>query len=100
MSKTPKTKSWDEIKPKIEESLTAEGFDDAFIGVIRRCGKPAMFVYNYQKCIEILMAGGIATEEEAIEHMEFNVLGSWVGEGTPGFMVSCSMQETLDALED
>jgi hypothetical protein len=46
------------------------------------------------------MAEGIATEEEAIEHMEFNVLGSWVGEGTPGFMVSCSMQETLDALED
>ena len=61
---------------------------------------PAMFVYNYQKCIEILMAGGIATEEEAIEHMEFNVVGSWVGEGTPGFMVSCTMQETLDALED
>ena len=46
------------------------------------------------------MAGGIATEEEAIEHMEFNVVGSWVGEGTPGFMVSCTMQETLDALED
>ena len=98
MDATPKKKSWDEIKPKIEESLTAEGFDDAFIGVIRRCGKPAMFVYNYQKCIEILMAGGIATEEEAIEHMEFNVVGSWVGEGTPGLLVSFTMEETLDAL--
>jgi hypothetical protein len=100
MEETQKTKKWDDIKPRIEETLKADDFQDAFIGVIRRCGKPAMFVYEYQKCIEILMSKGIPTEEEAIEYMEFNVVGAWHGEGTPGFMVRCSMQEILEAAED
>jgi len=46
------------------------------------------------------MARGIPTEEEAIEFMEYNVVGGWHGEGTPGFMVRCSMQETFEALQD
>lgn len=100
MSETQTKKSWDEIKPNIQETLKADGFENAFVGVIRRCGKPAMFVYDYQKCVDILMARGIPTEEEAIEWMEYNVVGAWHGEGTPGFLVRCTMQETFEALED
>jgi hypothetical protein len=45
------------------------------------------------------MEQGIPSEEEAIEFMEYNVVGGWHGEGTPGFMVSCTMQEALEAAE-
>ncbi len=99
MEQTPKTKKWDDIKPRIEQSLVAHGFEEAFVGVVRRCGKPAMFIYDYEKCIEILMRQGIPTESEAIEYMEYNVVDAWMGEGTPGFMVRCGLQETLEALE-
>ena len=34
----------------------------------------AMFVYDYKKCIKILMARGIPTEEEAIESTRMDVL--------------------------
>jgi hypothetical protein len=99
MDETRTKKSWDEIKPNIAETLQANGFEKAFVGVVRRCGKPAMFIYDYQKCIDILMEQGIPSEEEAIEFMEYNVVGGWHGEGTPGFMVSCTMQEALEAAE-
>jgi hypothetical protein len=93
------TKKWDDIKPRIEETLWANGFETAFMGLIRRCGKPAVAIYDYEKCIEILMQQGIPTQEEAIEFMEFNVVGAWQGEGTPGFLVCSSMQEAIEAAE-
>jgi len=98
MSETAKPKkTWDEVKPNLNETLKADGFEKAFIGVIRRVGKPAIFVYDYQKCVGILLTQGIPTEEEAIEWMEHNVVGAWMGEGTPGFMVRCTLEEAMEA---
>ena len=34
--------------------LKADGFDEAIIGVGRRCGQPTIVVYNAEKCREIL----------------------------------------------
>jgi hypothetical protein len=96
MSETPK-KTWDDVKPKLDQTLTANGFEDAFIGVVRRVGKPAIFVYDYQKCVGILQTKGIPTEEEAIEWMEYNVVSAWAGEGTPGFMIACTLEEAMEA---
>lgn len=90
-------KTWDEVKPKYDDTLKADGFENAFIGVIRRVGKPPIFVYEYQKCVAILMQKGIPTEEEAIEWMEHNVVSAWMGEGTPGFMVKCTLEEAMEA---
>lgn len=98
MSETQK-KKWDDIKPQIQETLKADGFEHAFIGVVRRVGKPAIFVYDYQKCVGILLSKGIPTEEEAIEWMEYNVVSAWAGEGTPGFMVRCTLEEAMEASE-
>jgi hypothetical protein len=68
------------------EALTADGFDEAIIGVAQRCSKPPLVVYDAQKCIEILMKRDGMTYEEADEFFEFNTLGSWVGEHTPLFL--------------
>ena len=62
-----------------EEILKADGFDDAVIGI-----EPGSMrlIYSVTKCINILIEEGM-TQEDAIEHFDFNVAGSYVGEKTP-----------------
>lgn len=62
--------------------LTADGFDEAIIGIARRCGQPDLVAYSVTKCLEVLMRDG-ATYEEAVDHFESNTAGAWVGEETP-----------------
>lgn len=62
-------------------ALTADGYDDAIIGIGSRCGQPDLIVYDVEKVIEILMQD--MSEEEAREYFDFNIGGSWVGDGTP-----------------
>jgi len=69
-----------------EEALLADGFDEAILGIAVRCGKPGLVVYDAEKCIEILMQRDGMDEEEASEFFEFNVVGTWAGEGTPLFL--------------
>jgi len=67
------------------EALFADGFDDAIIGIGRRCGQLSIVVYSVDKCIGVLVKQGL-TAEEAVEHFEFNVVGAWVGPNTPMFV--------------
>lgn len=62
-----------------EEILIADGFDEAIIGIEDTSMR---LIYSIEKCIDILIAEGLS-EEDAIEHFEFNVRGSYVGEQTP-----------------
>lgn len=41
------------------DAYLPEGFDDALIGVAQRFGMPQVAAYDYQRCIEILVASGI-----------------------------------------
>jgi|TARA_R100001143_G_scaffold2763_1_gene5815 hypothetical protein len=63
--------------------LTADGLDDAIIGVGARCGQPDIVAYDVEKVIEILVTRDEMTYEEALEFYEFNIAGAWVGEQTP-----------------
>ena len=65
------------------DALFADGLDDALVGVARRCGQPTLAVYDYEKCVEVFMSREGMSYEDAIEWMEFNVVGAWLGEGTP-----------------
>ncbi len=79
--------------------LKADGFDDAVIGVGVRCGFDDVIVYDYDKCIEILMKGYDGEEdamEMAIDHMEYNVVGAYVGSQTPLFV----HRQTLEEIEE
>jgi hypothetical protein len=69
------------------ETLFADGFEDAIIGIGEQGGiRKALVVYDRQKCIEILMKRDGMTLEEADEFFEFNTVGSWVGDYTPIFL--------------
>ena len=76
-----------------EEALFADGFEDAFVGVIERFGQDPIDVYDREKCIAILMEQFDDDNdeerdlyEEAEEYFGYNVIGAWVGEGTPAFI--------------
>lgn len=73
-----------------------DGLEKAFIGVLRRYGQDMpVTLYDYDKCMRILMSQGME-EDEAAEWIEVNTLGGWVGESTPGIVFRCTMKELLD----
>jgi hypothetical protein len=76
----------------MEETLYADGYEDCIIGHFTRCGKPTVIVYDADKCIQKLIDRDGMSYEEAVEFFEFNVVGAWVGEGTPAFMYQFSDQ--------
>lgn len=66
--------------------LKADGFDEAIVGIGRRKGSEDGIVYNYDKCVEILVERDSMNYEEAIEFMEYNVVDAYVGPSTPTFV--------------
>ena len=42
-----------------------------------------VFVYSYDKMLTILMTEDDMTERDAIDYIEYNVAGAWVGDLTP-----------------
>lgn len=62
-----------------ETFLFADGFDEAIIGVDVNSMR---IVYSLGTCIMLLIDEGM-TEEEAKEHLDFNVVNAYVGEKTP-----------------
>ena len=79
--------------------LLADGFENAFMGIGRQFNT-VFSVYDYDKCIDILMSRDGMTEEEAEEHMSFNVTGAYVGEHTPVFLSRCTILEAGEAFND
>ena len=68
-------------------ALTADGFDDAIIGVSARSpGRESVVVYDAFECVNVLMKGDGMDREEAWEFFEFNVVGTWMGDRTPVFL--------------
>jgi len=67
------------------EALYANGFEAALIGVGYQFNTQ-LAVYDWDKCIAILMKRDHMSHEEASEFMDFNVTGAWVGKNTPVFI--------------
>lgn len=63
-----------------EECLTADGFDDALVGCTY--GANVVAVYDINKMVEILMEEG-TDYEDAVEFLDYNVVGAYLGEKTP-----------------
>lgn len=92
MSSKLKTGLTEEVRSQLAENdpelVLADGYEEAFIGVGRRCGCPALAVYDRAKCIEILIQRDGMSPEEAEEYFSFNTEGAYVGEGTPIYLES------------
>ena len=63
-----------------EEFLTADGFDDAIIGVDEESMR---IIYSVTGCMKILMERDKMNKEDAWEFFDFNVSGARVGDKTP-----------------
>tara|TARA_R110000824_G_scaffold6612_2_gene30541 strand:+ start:7310 stop:7588 length:279 start_codon:yes stop_codon:yes gene_type:complete len=75
------------------DALLADGLDEAIIGVGNQFTNTPVVVYDYDKCIEIFMRDNDWDYEDAMDWMQFNVIGAYMGEGTPIFMTVFSQEE-------
>lgn len=75
----------EDIKERNPEALMADGLEDAVIGMARRAGMEVI-AYSYEKCLEVLERDQGMQYESAVEWMEFNVVGAYVGEQGPVFI--------------
>jgi hypothetical protein len=69
------------------DALLADGLEDAFVGYTVNFHHAHVAVYDYGKCVQILVNRDGMTEEEAEECLEFNTLSAYVGENGPLYVV-------------
>jgi hypothetical protein len=78
-----------------EEILLADGFEDALMGIqqtFEHGGIRYRTLYSLKRCVEIMMADG-STYESALEYLNFNTLGAYVGRGTPSFFLDLDLED-------
>ena len=61
--------------------LKVDGFDNCILGSVT-INDEEVLAYDVAKMIQTLMSEGL-TEEDAIDHFEFNIACAYVGEDTP-----------------
>jgi hypothetical protein len=66
-------------------ALLADGFDDCIIGIAESFSG-YVFVYSKEKMIEQLAQD--MTVDEAYEYYEYNILGAYLGENMPIFLLN------------
>ncbi len=79
------------------EPLAADGLEGALIGLGTQ-GPRVMLVYDLAAVRELLVNQG-CPEEEVDEHIAFNILGAWGGQGTPVFVERMSVEEVRQRLK-
>tara|TARA_B110000240_G_C13445402_1_gene430080 strand:+ start:169 stop:414 length:246 start_codon:yes stop_codon:yes gene_type:complete len=78
----------------------ADGFEKAFVGSsISAFNREQVAIYDYEECIAVLIQQDMS-EEDAVEHFQYNVIGSWVGEDTPIFINMHRIKDVDDYLEE
>lgn len=66
-------------------TLYLDGFKEALVGHVYQFNR-RLAVYDYYLCVDVLMDRDGMDELDAIEYIEFNVTGAWVGDYTPVFI--------------
>ena len=69
-----------------EDLIFADGFDDAIIGVATGFDS-ARVVYCYASMVEVMMKDGDMSYEDALDWIEYNTLGSYIGKNTPIYVM-------------
>ena len=71
----------------VDDAVIMDGYNDCVIGVLERYGMEPIVLYDKAKVIDKLIEDGCDDHEGANEFYEFNQLGAWVGDKTPGFLI-------------
>jgi len=82
-----KTYSIEKVSEINPEALLADGFNDAILGMCLQFGCEPIVAYDYNKCIDILIKRDGMTTSEASDYIQFNVIGAYVGNNTPVFIM-------------
>ena len=75
-------------------AMKVDGFDDCIVGTVERFGAPDIICYDKNGIIMSLCGDGMSYEE-AYEFFDFNIIGAWVGDTTPCFLVPKSEDDDL-----
>ncbi len=81
------------LEMEVPDALLLDGHDNALLGYSQRFGMDPVACYDYHKVIENLINTfdeDISKEDKhemALEWFQFNIIGAWVGEKTPCFLV-------------
>lgn len=90
MIATPSPSNPDDVYAELADlnptAYVATGFEKAYIGYTLGV-RPSVAVYDYDKCVSVLMDRDGMTHEEAIEYLDFNTVYAWVGEGSPLYLI-------------
>ena len=84
----PSMEIWAEEYPALLFLEPREFFDEAIVGVVERINLTAL-CYDTQEVLNIVekrIYGEGCSPEEALEHFEYNIRGSYVGEHSPVFL--------------
>jgi hypothetical protein len=66
------------------ETIFADGLDDAIIGLTRDPGSDVYrVVYDSARVVQILVNDQNMDFDDAMDYLEHNIVGSWVGKMTP-----------------
>jgi hypothetical protein len=76
--------------------LLADGFGSAMVGIGTKFNTEVA-VYDYDECIRVLAERDGMPYDEAVEHMEVNVCGAYVGEHTPIFIRFRRLEQWYEA---
>jgi len=71
-------------------------FNDAIVGVGGQHGKEPLIIYCFRQLVKLHMDKFKWKELEAIEFIDFNIKGAWMGKGTPIILDICSCNICLD----
>jgi hypothetical protein len=73
-----------------EMLLLSSEYDGAIMGYAERCGQPTLAVYHYRSLVELVanhmdVEEGESALELAVEYVDYNIVGAWMGDKTPVF---------------
>ena len=88
----------EELAKLYPECMIMEEYADCVIGIASRIGMDPVVAYDQEKLLEKLASEDGMTMEDAIEHFEFNIIGAYVGEGTPVF-ISREILDHINVME-
>ena len=71
-----------------DDAMILDGFDDCIVGAVERFGMNPVLLYDTDKILEKLTSEDEMSFDEATEYFDFNILGAWMGDGTPCFSLS------------
>jgi len=78
-----------------EESLLMEprsDYDECILGIGGRFHDGPLAIYSVERILAVLMRDDEMDEEGAQEFFECNIIGGWLGEGTPIFVFESMMR--------